>query len=193
MPIESPVNAKDSEHISRYRLTLFPTVVIVYRVCENYTSYGDTMFERLKSVFVQPGVAGDVNERDDTGRIRIATAVILLEVANSDDEFSDEERDTVISILKDSFRLSEEEVSELLAVSTEEREGSVDMWHFANIINENYTEEEKFSVMDNIWRVIYADGKLDKYEDHIVHKLAAILHIPHSQMIEAKLKYLPGE
>jgi uncharacterized tellurite resistance protein B-like protein len=48
-------------------------------------------------------------------------------------------------------------------------------------------------VMENIWRVIYADGRLDKYEDHIVHKLATILRIPHSRMIEAKLKYLPGD
>jgi len=151
------------------------------------------MFERLKSVFLQPGETGDVSDEDDPGRIRIATAVILLEVANSDDDFSDTERDTVVSILKDSFRLSNEEVSELLSVSDEERRGSVDMWHFANIINENYSEGEKFSVMENIWRVIYADGRLDKYEDHIVHKLAAILHVPHSQMIEAKLKYLPGD
>ncbi len=151
------------------------------------------MFERLKSVFVPPGESQDGNEKDDTQRIRIATAVILLEVANSDDEFSDAERDTVVSILKDSFRLSDEEVTELLAVSNEEREGSVDMWHFANIINENYTDSEKFRVMEKIWRVIYADGRLDKYEDHIVHKLATILHIPHSRMIEAKLKYLPGD
>jgi uncharacterized tellurite resistance protein B-like protein len=151
------------------------------------------MFERLKSVFDSHGASQSGIVEDDTQRIRIATAVILLEVANSDDEFSDTERDTVVSILKDNFRLSNEEVTELLAVSNKEREGSVDMWHFANIINENYTEQEKYTVMENIWRVIYADGRLDKYEDHIVHKLATILRIPHSRMIEAKLKYLPGD
>jgi uncharacterized tellurite resistance protein B-like protein len=151
------------------------------------------MFERLESVFDSHGASQSGIVEDDTQRIRIATAVILLEVANSDDEFSDSELDTVVSILKDNFRLSDEEVAELLAVSNEEREGSVDMWHFANIINENYTEQEKYTVMENIWRVIYADGRLDKYEDHIVHKLATILLIPHSRMIEAKLKYLPRD
>ena len=151
------------------------------------------MFERLKSVFVTPGGAQDDEKGDDTRRIRIATAVILLEVANSDDDFSEEEREKVVEILKESFRLSDEEAADLVAVSTEEREGSVDMWHFANIINENYSEQEKYRVMESIWRVIYADGRLDKYEDHIVHKLASILHISHSRMIEAKLKQRPGE
>jgi uncharacterized tellurite resistance protein B-like protein len=152
------------------------------------------MFEKLKSVFTgseaakSSGVAGD-----SARRIQIATAVILLEVANSDEKFSDSEKDSIVHILKNHFDLSNEEVQELIEVSEEERKGSVDMWLFANIINENYSEQEKHRVMENIWKVIYADGRLDKYEDHIVHKLATILHISHEKMIEAKLKYLPKE
>jgi len=150
------------------------------------------MFERLKSVFTLPE-SSQPGEKEEgiTRRIQVATAVILLEVANSDEDFSESEKNSIVGILKDNFELSDEEVSELIAASDEERKGSVDMWHFANIINENYTETEKHSVMDNIWRVIYANGRLDKYEDHIVHKLATILHIPHKAMIDAKLKYLP--
>lgn len=152
------------------------------------------MFERLKSVFTlpEPSRPGE-KEEGITRRIQVATAVILLEVANSDEDFSESEQNSVVGILKDNFELSDEEVSELIEASDEERRGSVDMWHFANIINENYTETEKHRVMENIWRVIYADGRLDKYEDHIVHKLAMILHIPHKAMIDAKLKYLPGD
>ena len=149
------------------------------------------MFEKLRDIFfTQEGVE---TSADTSRRIQVATAVILLEVANSDEEFSDSERESIVGILKDNFDLSKEEVMELIAVSDEERKGSIDIWHFANVINENFTDQEKHSVMENIWKVIYADGRLDKYEDHIVHKLARILHIPHSKMIEAKLKYLPGE
>jgi len=152
------------------------------------------MFERLKSVFILSDSERPGGLAQDSGRrIQVATAVILLEVANADDDFSESEQDTVIGILKDNFDLSNDEVDDLIAASDEERKGSVDMWHFANIINENYSEPEKHSVMENIWRVIYADGRLDKYEDHIVHKLATILHISHEKMIDAKLKYLPEE
>ena len=150
------------------------------------------MFERLKSIFIiSDGERSGVSAEGISRRIQVATAVILLEVANADDDFSEAELDTVVSILKDNFNLTDEEVSDLIEISDEERKGSVDMWHFANIINENYSEAEKQSVMENIWRVIYADGRLDKFEDHIVHKLATILHISHKKMIEAKLKYLP--
>jgi uncharacterized tellurite resistance protein B-like protein len=149
------------------------------------------MFEKLRDIFfIQEGDAKAVN----TGRrIQVATAVMLLEVANADEEFSDTEKESIVEILKDNFDLSNEEVQELISVSDEERKGSVDLWHFANIINENYSDQEKYSIMENIWKVICADGRLDKYEDHIVHKLTKILHIPHSRMIEAKLKYLPDE
>ena len=150
------------------------------------------MFEKLKSVFTMPQTARDAdNESGSSRRIQVATAVILLEVANSDEDFSESEKNSIMDILKDNFELDDGEVAELIEASDEERKGSVDMWHFANIINENYTEEEKQKVMENIWRVIYADGRLDKYEDHIVHKLATILHVSHKRMIEAKLKHLP--
>ena len=149
------------------------------------------MFEKLRDIFfTQEGV---VPAADTSRRIQVATAVMLLEVANADEEFSDIERESIIGILKDNFDLSNEEVQELISVTDAERKGSVDMWHFANVINENYSDQEKYIIMENIWKVIYADGRLDKYEDHIVHKLANILHIPHNKMIEAKLKYLPND
>jgi uncharacterized tellurite resistance protein B-like protein len=123
--------------------------------------------------------------------IQTATAVILLEVAHADDEFSDRERDRIIAILRKEFQLDEEEVVELIEVSERRRRGSIDLWHYTRIINDTFEDNEKQRIIDYIWQVIYADGTLDKYEDYIVHKLATILHIPHSVMIQEKLKHLP--
>ncbi len=126
-----------------------------------------------------------------SSRIQVATAVILLEVAHADDDFSTEERDRIIDILREEFQLGEEEVAELIEASDQKRKGTVDLWHFTRIINDTFDDTEKSRIIDYIWQVIFADGKLDKYEDYIVHKLATILHIPHSTMIQAKLKHLP--
>jgi uncharacterized tellurite resistance protein B-like protein len=149
------------------------------------------MFEKLRDIFFTQ--EGGQTAAETSRRIQVATAVILLEVANSDDEFTDAERKSIVEILKDNFDLGNEEVQELISVSDEKRKGSIDIWHFANVINENYSDGEKYTIMENIWKVIYSDGRLDKYEDHVVHKLATILHIPHKKMIEAKLKYMPEE
>lgn len=150
------------------------------------------MFEKIKSVLSsRTEQQNKIGKADLYERIRIATAVILLEVAHSDEEFSQEEHAHIIDILKRDFNLDNESVNELIQISEEEREGSIDIWHFTSTINENYSDEEKYGIIEKIWQVIYADGGLDKYEDYIVHKLSNLLHIPHNRMIQAKLKFLP--
>ena len=150
------------------------------------------MFENIKSLLsAQPEQEDASRGTPSQERIRIATAVILLEVAHADDEFSPQEHTHIIDILKKGFNLDNARVRELIEISEEERNGSIDIWHFTNLINENYSDEEKYSIIEKVWQVIYADGRLDKYEDYIAHKLSNLLHIPHRRMIEAKLKFLP--
>jgi uncharacterized tellurite resistance protein B-like protein len=127
-------------------------------------------------------------EKDETERLQVATCIILLEVAKSDDEFSSIEKATVKAILEKKFDVSAEAVEELMEMASKKREESVDLWQFTNLINKNYTKEEKTKIVESAWRVIYADEKLDGYEDHFVHKLAKLLQLDHSELIEAKLK-----
>ncbi len=150
------------------------------------------MFEKIKN-FLAAHEETELDERASERRIQIATAVILLEVAYADEEFSEAERVQVVDILKEQFNLDDESVHELLQISEEKLKHSIDIWHFTEIINENYSDDEKYLVIETVWRVIYADGRLDKYEDYIVHKLARVLHIPHSRMIEAKMKFIRDE
>lgn len=152
------------------------------------------MFDRLKAVLT--GTPSGDRIGDSLGeerRIQVATAVILLEVAHADEDFSESEREYILDILKNQFSLDEESVHELVQVSEEQLRRSIDIWHFTEIINNSYDSEEKYRVIEKVWQVIYADGRLDKYEDYVVHKLARILHISHERMIEAKMKYLPEE
>jgi uncharacterized tellurite resistance protein B-like protein len=152
------------------------------------------MFDRLKGVLT--GTSADSQRADDADserRIQVATAVILLEVAHADEDYSQSEQDHILSILKSQFNLDEESVQELVQVSEEQLRRSIDLWHFTEIINKSYDIEAKCRIIEKVWQVIYADGKLDRYEDHIVHKLARILHLSHAQMIEAKMKYIPDE
>ena len=120
--------------------------------------------------------------------IRIATCALLLEMSNIDGEFSALERESIISILKRNFDLSDEHATTLLEASNEELKGSIDIWQFTNLINQNYSIEEKIRVVEMVWDVVYADGKLDKHEDYLVHKLATLLRLTHKQLIDAKLK-----
>ena len=152
------------------------------------------MFERLKDILTGAPREGDkTNASDNERRIQVATAVILLEVAHADEEYSTSEQDRILHILGEQFNLDRQSVEELVQVSEEQLRESIDLWHFTEIINSNYDVAEKCRIIEKVWQVIYADGKLDKYEDHIVHKLARILNLSHAQMIEAKMKHLPDD
>ena len=146
---------------------------------------------KLKDVLfkkIEPG--SEIQELDETQLIQIATCVLLLEVAKSDDEFSSIEKTTISAVLKKKFEISHEAAEELMEIAKGKREESIDLWEFTNLINENYSRERKIKVVEATWRVIYADRKLDKYEDHFIHKLARLLRLEHKEMIEAKLRVL---
>jgi len=146
------------------------------------------MFNLKKRLLNTPEVDSATQEQDESERIQIATCIILLEVAKSDDEFLSIEKTTMTAILKKKFKLSAEAAEELMEIANRKREESIDLWEFTHIINKNYTKEEKRKVVDAVWQIIYADEKLDKYEDHFVHKLAKLLQLKHNDLIEAKLK-----
>jgi uncharacterized tellurite resistance protein B-like protein len=140
----------------------------------------------LKSLAPKPSASPE----DETERLRIATCVVLLEVAKSDDEFCSLERAALSAILKEEFRISREAADALLDVARSRRAGSVDIFEFTHLINRHYAREEKIRIVELAWRVIYADKELNRYEDHFVHKLARLLRLRHEELIAAKLKIL---
>jgi uncharacterized tellurite resistance protein B-like protein len=123
-------------------------------------------------------------------RLHIATCAILLEMAKIDGEFSSSEKQDIINAFKNKYHLSDDEIKALIDASEEELEGSIDLWQFTNWINKICTPEEKFRIIETIWQVAYADGRLDSHEDYLIHKLAELLNISHRDLIEAKLKVL---
>ncbi len=122
--------------------------------------------------------------------IRVATCALFLEMAEVDGEFSEEERERIVSILKQEYNLTDEHAAELERSAREELAGSLDIWQFTNRINENYSESEKRDVMRLVWRIVFADGKLDAHEDYLVKKMAKLLRLSHGEMIETKMDVL---
>lgn len=147
------------------------------------------MIDLIKKFFDKSTSGGDPDqERERSHDIRIATCAVLLEMANIDNEFSESERENITTILKRDYHLSDEHAEELIQASNEELKGSIDLWRFTNLINRNYSIAEKIRIIEIVWEIAYADGRLDKHEDYLIHKLAKLLHLTHKQLIEAKLK-----
>ena len=160
---------------------------------ETYLEVIDKMIDSLKKFF---GRSSDrtVDRRETALHdIQIATCALLLEMATIDGEFNASEKERIISILKMNYSLSDEDATVLIEAADEEVKKSVDMWQFTNFINQNYSKDEKKQVIETVWQVIYADGRLDKHEDYLVHKLAKLLRLSHKELIDAKLKIIHSE
>ncbi|MCH7518331.1 MAG: TerB family tellurite resistance protein [Candidatus Dadabacteria bacterium] len=140
----------------------------------------------FKNIF--DGSNKEQNEGDRELKLRVATCVLLLEAATADSNFSSEEQEKIIQILKSRFQMDDMSVKELIDKSTMEKKNSTDLWYFTNLINKNLDNEEKYNLMELVWEVIYSDGTLDKFENYIAHKLLNMLNLDHSRFIELKMK-----
>ena len=143
------------------------------------------MLEKLLELLAARQVDSEGGRQE---RLRLATCAVLLEAAGADNEFSPAECQLIIEALRARFDLTQDEAEELIRVALDRRQETSGLWKFTNQINQSCTLEEKLGIIEEVWRVIYADGSLDGHEDYLVHKLAALLNLTHPQLIEAKLK-----
>ncbi|PLX98808.1 MAG: hypothetical protein C0623_11175 [Desulfuromonas sp.] len=130
------------------------------------------------------------DSRNERERIEVATCALLLEMAYADKSLHELEERVVRDIVASKFELSAESVSELVEYAQQARDESVDLFRFARVINENFSIEEKHEVMEALWRIVYADGVLDKHEDALARQLTSLLRISPKKSIELKLKVL---
>lgn len=123
-----------------------------------------------------------------TQEAHVALCVLLLEAAHVDGECSDEEMKHVVSTLTQETGIPRQEIDELIASAHEERNDAVDLFRFTRYMNTNYTKDEKITVMESVWRIIHIDAQLEAHEDHFAHKLANLLRLTHTDLIDAKIK-----
>ncbi|MBN2367343.1 MAG: TerB family tellurite resistance protein [Calditrichaeota bacterium] len=140
------------------------------------------------------GTRADSEYLKETGennqRLHVAAAALLMEMACIDGSFSKKEQKAIQDLLRVEYDLDRETIEEILLQAEAELQNSNDLWQFTSVINENFSREEKKRIIEMVWEVIYMDGKLDKHEDYLVHKMSRLLNLQHSELIEAKLNVL---
>jgi len=120
-------------------------------------------------------------------KYQVATAALLVEIAKADGDFSGDERKRIIDLMKKDYDLDDECVNELLALSEQKVKDSVSIYEFSSVINESFTQAEKFELVKDLWRIIYEDGKLDSHEDRLIKIIGSTLNLEHKDVISAKL------
>ncbi|HBC55701.1 MAG TPA: hypothetical protein DCZ03_00920 [Gammaproteobacteria bacterium] len=145
------------------------------------------MLKSIKQFFDEKlSVGKGQDTADDEHRMQLATAALLFEICKADYDTTQIEIDTVKQAIQQTFSLPEEAAVELVNLAEQELQDSTSYHQFTSLINQNFSPEQKVEVVENLWMVAFADGQLDKYEEHLIRRLADLLHVPHAQFIAAK-------
>lgn len=142
--------------------------------------------------FFQTRIEPDFQSGPDEHGLHLATAALLFEMLRADDHEHPEERAALQQVLRNRFDLSVDETRELAELADREATEAASLYQFTGLINEHFTPEQKVSVVEMLWQVAYADGRLDPYEEALVRKIADLIYVPHRDFIRAKHRVQEG-
>ena len=147
------------------------------------------MLKTLKDLFENfaPAPLGAPVAHDEH-QLRLATAVLLVEVMRSDHALAAAEQEAVLAALQARFELSPDESERLVELAHDSVRVANDYFAFTSRINAAFAMEEKIRSVELMWQVAYADGRLDAHEQHVMRRLADLLHVPHGAYVNAKMR-----
>ncbi|MFT4920169.1 MAG: putative tellurite resistance protein B-like protein [Zhongshania aliphaticivorans] len=147
------------------------------------------MFEKLMQLFT----VTDDSAGDDKMTLELVTAALLLEVSKADFQEDPAEIDKIRTILLQHFSVSLGDINAFIDQARNTSADSTSLYPFTRYINDNCNNIEKYQLVLALWDVALEDGRIDKYEDHLIRKIADLIYLPHSEFIRAKLSVIGKE
>jgi uncharacterized tellurite resistance protein B-like protein len=123
--------------------------------------------------------------------IELAAAVLMVEVMGADFDASLEERARTLELMREQFALEDTEARELVHLAEMESQRSTSLRSFTRKLVDKLDLGEREALLESLWSVAYADGRIDKYEEHLVRRIADLLYLPHAAFIRAKQRAAP--
>ncbi len=150
-----------------------------------YTRMG-TMLNLLKQFLAD--LSGDAKQQDHFGEddYRLAAAALLIHACTEEGNLGDRERAKLHSILKYRFNLDDVAAAELIDAAIQADRNAVDLYHFTRLINRALDEEGRRRMVEMMWEIIYADGRVTGFEENVVWRASDLLGISSRDRIEIR-------
>ena len=111
-----------------------------------------------------------------------------MEMTRADGEVKEDEQAAVARAMRKAFDIGERETAELIQLAELEIADATCYHQFTSLINKNFSKQQKAQVVEMLWEVAYADAEMEKYEEHLLRRLADLLYVPHAEFIQSKLR-----
>ena len=146
------------------------------------------MIKKIKDLLSNFSKEQETIEEEKISILDKACSALLIEVAFADKIFNDSEITSLKESLRDTYNLDEEIINELIAVAESTVDESTSLYEYTRVVNDEFTYADKLELLTRIWKLAFADGNLDKFEDHLIRKISDLVHISHSDFIRIKLE-----
>jgi uncharacterized tellurite resistance protein B-like protein len=146
------------------------------------------MLSALKRIFDEAVDRAAADGDADEHAVRRAVAALLVEMSRADRDESAQERAHIEAALERVFHLSGDEVRTLMEAGSSGADEATSLFEFTSVLNRAFDHDRKVLFVEELWRIAYADGEIEKHEAHLVRKVADLLHLRHHEYIGAKLR-----
>ena len=145
------------------------------------------MIKRIKDLLSNFSNQEEVIEDEKISSLDKACSALLIEVAYADKVLDESEINSLRESLKETYDIDEQIIDELISEAKKTVDESTSLYEYTRVVNDEFNYSDKLELLSRIWKLAFADGNLDKYEDHLIRKISDLIHISHSDFIKIKL------
>lgn len=117
---------------------------------------------------------------------RLAVAAILVHLVAVDGVITPEERVRLRKVLARHYQLDEAQTEELVREARARDEDAVDLYGFTSVLKRMLDEQGRRDVVEMMWEMVFADGRISEFEDNMVWRVAELLGISARERITIK-------
>ncbi|MFW5824733.1 MAG: TerB family tellurite resistance protein [Marinobacter sp.] len=144
------------------------------------------MIDRLRDLlFPDTGRAGGAPDPDNH-QLAVAATALMVQLARIDNHEDERELATIVECAVRVHEVTRDEARQILDDALNHADDSTSLYEFTGVLNEQLSQQAKHRVLESIWRVALADGRIDKYEEHLIRRMADLLHLNHREYMEAR-------
>jgi uncharacterized tellurite resistance protein B-like protein len=156
------------------------------------------MLDVLKSIFSDSSDAGIKGSTFSSEDSRLAEAALMFHVIAADGEIRTEEREKMLEILSQQYEFSSEEMTEIFDAAAKADSESVDLYRFTSVLKKALDRDQRIAIIERLWEVVFADGKMHEFEDNVVWRIAQLMEVETvdrvamKQRVRARLRQQEG-
>jgi len=140
----------------------------------------------MKKFFNNLFKKNQIEDLVEDNSVLLSAIALLLEVSLADEIMDISEVETLKNVLLKEFDVEQTKIDDLISNAKKNQNSSTSLYEFTRKINDEYKFEDKKNLILSMWKIAFADGNIDKYEEYVIRKVSDLIYISHPEFIESK-------